>query len=102
METAAPRRPRECTFPAGNWDLLASFCHPIAYGAEIGAGPLAVTLLDRRLVAYRAGGRVVVADDVCIHRGAPLSGGRVEGDALVCPYHGLRFDGTGRCVAIPA
>ncbi len=27
-------------------------------------------------------------EDVCPHRLAPLSEGRVEGDALMCSYHG--------------
>lgn len=93
--------PRDCTFTEANWRLLASFWHPIAYSSEVQGQPLAVRLLDQRLVAYRAEGKVVVANDVCIHRGAPLSGGCVKDETLVCPYHGLRFDGEGRCVAVP-
>lgn len=45
--------------------------------------------------------------DVCPHRGAPLSGGRLRqddrGDAVECPYHGWRFlVSNGDCAAIPA
>lgn len=48
-------------------------------------------------------------DDICPHRLAPLSEGRVyqrhhEGrkqTILECGYHGWRFDCTGRCVDIP-
>ncbi|MBV9386391.1 MAG: Rieske (2Fe-2S) protein [Chroococcidiopsidaceae cyanobacterium CP_BM_ER_R8_30] len=29
--------------------------------------------------------------DICPHRGASLALGWVEGDTLVCPYHGLAF-----------
>lgn len=93
--------PRDCSFSESNWRVLAQFWHPIAYSSDIGSRPIAVRLLDQRLVAYRAGDKVVVANDVCIHRGAPLSGGRIVDETLECPYHGLRFDGTGRCVAIP-
>jgi vanillate O-demethylase monooxygenase subunit len=32
---------------------------------------------------------------------APLSAGRVEGDELRCMYHGLRYDCSGACVAVP-
>jgi vanillate O-demethylase monooxygenase subunit len=39
--------------------------------------------------------------DVCVHRGTALSLGRVEGDELVCAYHGWRYDGGGACTAIP-
>ncbi|MBA3518369.1 MAG: Rieske 2Fe-2S domain-containing protein [Rhizobiales bacterium] len=95
------KRPRESSFSAENWDLLSRFWHPIVYGSDLGAKPLPIRLLDQRLVVYRAGRRVVVANDVCIHRGAPLSRGWIADETLVCPYHGLRFDGSGRCVAIP-
>jgi phenylpropionate dioxygenase-like ring-hydroxylating dioxygenase large terminal subunit len=45
--------------------------------------------------------------DVCPHRAAPLSGGRiceVSGAAAIeCPYHGWAFRASdGRCVAVPA
>ena len=44
--------------------------------------------------------------DVCPHRAVPLSAGRLEngstGPSIECPYHGWRFAGDGRCVAIPA
>ena len=40
--------------------------------------------------------------DLCPHRLAPLSEGRVEADGtLACSYHGWRFDGGGRPVCIP-
>ncbi|MFU0504409.1 aromatic ring-hydroxylating dioxygenase subunit alpha [Pseudaminobacter sp. NGMCC 1.201702] len=93
--------PKDNSFSESNWSLLAGFWYPIAYSSDLGTRPVAVRLLDQRLVAYRAAGQVVVANDVCIHRGAPLSGGRIVKDTLECPYHGLRFDGTGKCVAIP-
>jgi vanillate O-demethylase monooxygenase subunit len=53
-------------------------------------------------VLFRDGrGEVVGLADRCAHRFAPLSLGRVEGDALQCPYHGLRFGADGRCVYNP-
>lgn len=39
--------------------------------------------------------------DACPHRLAPLSEGKVVGDALQCSYHGWKFDGSGACVHIP-
>ncbi len=32
----------------------------------------------------------------------PLSLGRLEGDNVICGYHGLEFDDTGRCVYMPS
>ena len=39
--------------------------------------------------------------DVCPHRAAPLSMGKLKGDAVECGYHGLVFDASGRCSANP-
>ncbi len=64
--------------------------------------PLAIELMGAPLVVFRDGhGEPGVLVDRCPHRNAPLSGGRVHQGSLECGYHGWRFDGTGRCVAIP-
>ena len=56
------------------------------------------TLLDTPVVMYRKeDGTPVALQDRCPHRFAPLSMGRREGDDIVCPYHGLRFDCSGKC-----
>jgi phenylpropionate dioxygenase-like ring-hydroxylating dioxygenase large terminal subunit len=49
----------------------------------------------------RHDGTVAAITDQCSHRFAPLSAGKVCGDKLECPYHGLQFDSTGRCVVNP-
>lgn len=59
-------------------------------------------LLGEPWVVVRLQGRLVAFEDRCPHRLAPLSAGRVCGDELQCAYHGWRFDGDGRCNAIPA
>ena len=46
-------------------------------------------------------GKAVALEDRCCHRQLPLSMGKVEGDALRCGYHGLKFDAAGRCIEIP-
>jgi phenylpropionate dioxygenase-like ring-hydroxylating dioxygenase large terminal subunit len=52
-------------------------------------------------------GAVIALRDICPHRAAPLSAGRFwrEPDgatSVECPYHGWRFGGDGRCLAIPS
>ena len=74
-----------------------------AWSDELGeAGGLARTLLDEPVFLYRDGSGVPHAlFDRCPHRFAPLSNGRVEGDIIVCGYHGLGFDGSGNCARNP-
>jgi phenylpropionate dioxygenase-like ring-hydroxylating dioxygenase large terminal subunit len=60
------------------------------------------TLLGERVVLYRGeSGSVVALNDRCPHRGALLSQGRLEGDGVRCMYHGIKYDGSGKCVQIP-
>jgi phenylpropionate dioxygenase-like ring-hydroxylating dioxygenase large terminal subunit len=47
-------------------------------------------------------GQVVAFEDRCCHRGAPLSAGRREGNAVRCMYHGMLFDRRGKCIEIPS
>jgi len=67
--------------------------------------PFAFTLLGERLVLWwdHKDGAWSAMRDVCPHRLAPLSEGRIndQGD-IECPYHGWSFDGeTGACTSIP-
>lgn len=73
------------------------------WSSEVAAGALvARTLLNTPVVLWRGADGVARAlEDRCCHRGAPLSRGRLEGDKLRCMYHGLLFEGGGRCVEVP-
>lgn len=55
------------------------------------------------LVLWRShdNGKVLCADDVCPHRSAALSEGRLREGNLECLYHGWEFSETGNCVRIP-
>ena len=87
--------------PAGRAALRACW-HPVAYTADIARAPRATTLLGEPLVLWRdARGALHAFRDVCVHRGTALSLGCVEGDEIVCAYHGWRYRGDGACVAIP-
>jgi phenylpropionate dioxygenase-like ring-hydroxylating dioxygenase large terminal subunit len=69
---------------------------------ELGTAPLAVRVLDEAIVLYRqADGTPVALEDACPHRKLPLSMGRIQGNDIECGYHGLTFDGGGRCVRVP-
>ncbi len=99
---SALERPKECSFSKNDWDILSNFWYPVALEADIGDQPLKARLLDTDLVIARLGSNYVVAKDLCIHRGAPLSKGWIRDDCIVCPYHGYRFNGSGKCALVPS
>src|SRR6266540_1389109 len=74
-----------------------------AWDLEIGRNMLRRIILDEPVVFYRReDGTPVALEDRCCHRQAPLSMGKLIGDIVKCPYHGLEFDQTGKCVKVPS
>ena len=98
-DTAASLLPEACQDPA-----LLNDWHVVAVSDHIVPGSLAaLTLLERDLVGWRdSQGDLHVWEDLCVHRGARLSRGFIRDDKVVCPYHGWNYDGSGRCVLMPA
>ncbi|MFD2333552.1 Rieske 2Fe-2S domain-containing protein [Cohnella sp. GCM10020058] len=94
--------PRDCTFTPSDWQVLSQYWYPVAIAEDIKDRPVPVQLLDVRMVLYRSKGQIVIARDICFHRGAPLSKGWVENDEIVCPYHGFRYNCEGVCTSVPA
>ncbi|WP_127492281.1 aromatic ring-hydroxylating dioxygenase subunit alpha [Paenibacillus glycanilyticus] len=76
--------------------------HPVAIAADVSDTPKQVIVLGEKVVIFRTKQGVKAMKDLCIHRGVPLSLGRVDNDEIVCAYHGWRYDGEGQCVCIPA
>lgn len=96
------RYPATCTFTESDWNVLAEAWYPVARSDDVTDKPVAAKLLDVELVVYRSAGKVVVARDLCIHRGTPMTMGWMDGDKIVCPYHGFSYAADGQCVSIPA
>ena len=89
--------------PAG--ELLRRYWHPVAVAAELTEEqPIkAVKILDEELVVYRdKQGRYGLVGEHCPHRMASLAFGRVDEEGIRCPYHGWKFDGSGKCLEQPA
>ena len=83
--------------------MEASLWHPVALSDAVQHTPLAVQLLERDVVLWRADdGAVQAFADRCPHRGARLSLGRVHDNRLECAYHGWQFAPGGQCVHMPA
>jgi phenylpropionate dioxygenase-like ring-hydroxylating dioxygenase large terminal subunit len=86
----------------------------VAWSREITAG----ILLARRtmgidVVLWRSSEGLLCWRDLCVHRGARLSLGKIRTgmgaafeaksrDCLICPYHAWEYAPTGECVRIPA
>ncbi len=89
--------------PAG--EMLRRYWQPVAAAGELSAEkPIkSVHLLGEKLVVYRdtKGGYGLVGER-CPHRSASLAYGRVDAEGIRCPYHGWKFDATGRCLQQPA
>lgn len=82
-------------FPLNMWYLGA-------LSNELKDKPLARTLLNERIVIYRdLDGKVNALQDRCCHRQLPLSMGTIEEGGLRCGYHGLLFNGEGKCLQVP-
>lgn len=83
---------------------LRDYWYPVGYSDGLGPEPVRFRVFGEDYVMWRPsdGAHPQAAADSCPHRGARLSQGWVEDGCLVCPYHGWRFDPTGKCVHIPS
>jgi phenylpropionate dioxygenase-like ring-hydroxylating dioxygenase large terminal subunit len=74
-----------------------------AWDHEVSRDLLRRLILNEPIVFFRReDGTPVALEDRCCHRQAPLSMGRLIGNIVECPYHGLQFDQTGACTHIPS
>lgn len=87
---------RSKSWPMNAW-YAAAWDHEIKHALK------PRTICGRKVVMFRrTDGTVVALEDACWHRLLPLSLGRLDGDEVVCGYHGLVFDGSGRCTHMPS
>lgn len=88
------RNPEQLPFPNG-W-------FAVGFSEELTrCKVLTVSFMDAELVLYRTvSGQVVATDPYCPHLGAHLGhGGKVEGENIVCPFHGFKYDPSGYCAS---
>ena len=64
---------------------------------------LGVKRFGENLVFFRTGGgELGCVTDLCAHRGASLAGGCVQDGNIKCPFHGIEYDTSGKCVYVPS
>lgn len=82
--------------------FLKNTWYAAAWSGEISRDLFTRTILSEPVLLFRKeNGQAVAMGDTCPHRFAPLHKGKLIGDVVQCPYHGLQFDGTGKCVHSP-
>ncbi|MBM4196565.1 MAG: aromatic ring-hydroxylating dioxygenase subunit alpha [Gammaproteobacteria bacterium] len=83
--------------------MFINFWYAAALAAEVKQAPMRRRMLGQDFVLFRdSQGKAHCLSNTCTHRGGSLSGGKVIGDEVQCPYHGWRFGGDGRCSRIPS
>ena len=76
---------RALALPSGGW-------YAVDDREKIGGAPVGYTIEGQELVLWRAqDGTLRAGPGACPHMGASLACGRVRGDNVVCPWHGLEL-----------
>lgn len=83
--------------------MYINFWYCATTSAELSDTPMKSTMLGQDFVLFRdSAGKPHCLANVCTHRGGNLSGGKIHGDCIACPYHGWQFNADGHCVKIPS
>ena len=84
------------SFPLNAW-------YAAAWDVDLKHALFPRTICGKHVVMYRqSNGQVCALEDACWHRLVPLSKGRLDGDTVVCGYHGLKYNAQGRCTYMPS
>ena len=58
---------------------------------------------EKMVCVANVNGTISAMDNVCLHRGGPLGQGIIDGDKIICPWHGWQFNAaTGEAIHNPA
>ncbi|MFQ5988658.1 MAG: Rieske (2Fe-2S) protein [Candidatus Methylomirabilales bacterium] len=76
----------------------------VAETKDVVAGTgILVELEGERIALFNENGTFYAIGDICTHSGGPLSEGDLDGDVVICPWHGAQFDvKTGEVMGPPA
>jgi nitrite reductase/ring-hydroxylating ferredoxin subunit len=69
---------------------------------QSGAGK-GIEINGKAIAVFNVEGKFYAINDVCGHRGGPLSEGEIDGTTVICPWHGWRYNVTsGENELVPA
>jgi 3-phenylpropionate/trans-cinnamate dioxygenase ferredoxin component len=77
---------------------------PVAGVEDLQTGKRMYVEIDgQQIVVFNLAGGLFAIADVCSHDDGPVGDGDLEGEEVICPRHGARFDlRTGKALALPA
>ncbi|MEM7169723.1 MAG: Rieske 2Fe-2S domain-containing protein [Pseudomonadota bacterium] len=86
--------------PQGEDGLYSQCWYPVCRSRDVQTGEvIARKFLGGQVAIFRGeDGNANVVSSYCVHMGADLSGGCVEGNTLRCAFHGWQYSGDGRCI----
>ncbi len=62
-----------------------------------------IEIEDKEIALFNCDGEYYAIDNECSHVGGPLCEGEIEGDNVICPWHGAEFSiKTGDALSPPA
>ncbi|KAJ8138193.1 hypothetical protein OY671_008594, partial [Metschnikowia pulcherrima] len=99
-ENNIPINPQLSETPRGTYSRNCWYV--AAWASDSGVAPMARVFLEEPVALFRdETGKARAVGGRCPHRFAPSGNGTVVDGTSMCPYHGSRFDGAGRCVHNP-
>ena len=77
--------------------------YPLSWSTDLKPGIIRdVCFWQQNIALFRTqSGMLQALENACLHKGVELHKGTIEGERVVCPYHGWEFDGEGNCLHIP-
>lgn len=82
--------------------LLRDYWYVAALSSHVDRSLRDRWILGESIVLFRKeDGTPVALQNRCAHRSFPLSKSVLTGDTIACGYHGIEYDATGACVAVP-
>ena len=73
----------------------------VAQASEVPEGKIKKAVVKGQEIAlYNVEGKLYATTNICPHQGGPLDEGELDGDTIVCPWHGWMFKVPDGCLVM--
>ncbi|MGO9949796.1 MAG: Rieske (2Fe-2S) protein [Steroidobacteraceae bacterium] len=73
---------------------MADFVEVALFEQIAPGGSLVVNVAGKSVALFNVEGQIYAIDDSCMHQGASLGAGKIDGKIVTCRAHGLKYDVT--------